>query len=73
MGWVHYRLGNHEVALDFLERALDTREDAEIAAHLGEVLWVTGDRRRAETVWKRALERSPDNEVLLGTIRKLKR
>ncbi len=72
MGWVHYRLGNHEVALDFLERALDTREDAEIAAHLGEVLWVTGDRRRAETIWKRALERSPDNEVLLGTIRKLK-
>jgi len=72
MGWVQYRLGNHAVAIDYLERALKTRPDAEIAAHLGEVLWVTGERRRAESVWNRALKESPLNDVLLGTIQKLK-
>jgi len=72
MGWVQYRLGNHELAIDYLERAFALREDAEIAAHLGELFWVSGERRRAETVWKKGLKSAPDNEVLLGTIRKLK-
>ncbi len=72
MGWVHYRLGNHELAIEYLEKALEKREDAEIAAHLGEVLWVTGDKTRAEKVLKRALKKSPDNDVLLTTIEKLK-
>ncbi len=72
MGWVQYRLGNHQLAIDYLERAFDIREDAEIAAHLGEVLWIVGDRQRAEAVWNRALEQAPANDVLLGTIRKLK-
>lgn len=72
MGWVQYRLGNHAAAIDYLERALDTRADAEIAAHLGEVLWITGSRRRAHTIWSRALKDSPDSDVLLNTIRKLK-
>lgn len=71
MGWVQYRLGNIESAIDYLERALHSRPDAEIAAHLGEVLWVTGNQRRAKSVWKEALKNSPDNDVLLGTIRKL--
>ncbi len=72
MGWVQYRLGNHQLAVEYLERALEKREDAEIAAHLGEVLWVIGERTRAEKVWKRALKKSPDNDVLLTTIEKLK-
>ncbi len=72
MGWVHYRLGNHQLAIEYLEKALEKREDAEIAAHLGEVLWVTGDKTRAEKILKRALKKSPDNDVLLTTIEKLK-
>jgi tetratricopeptide (TPR) repeat protein len=72
MGWVHYRLGNHQLAIEYLEKALEKREDAEIAAHLGEVLWVAGDKVRAEKVLKRALKKSPDNDVLLTTIEKLK-
>ncbi len=72
MGWVHYRLGNHQLAIEYLEKALGKREDAEIAAHLGEVLWVTGDKTRAKKVLKRALKKSPDNDVLLTTIEKLK-
>ncbi len=72
MGWVQYRLGNHQLAIEYLERALEKREDAEIAAHLGEVLWVIGEKTRAEKVLKRALKKSPDNDVLLTTIEKLK-
>ena len=70
MGWVQYRLGNHTDAIEYLERALTKRDDAEIAAHLGEVLWVNGNLDRAREVWHRALEQSPENDVLLNTIKK---
>ncbi|HEY8554912.1 MAG TPA: tetratricopeptide repeat protein [Burkholderiales bacterium] len=72
MGWLQYRLGNNAEAIKYLKRALGLRNDAEIAAHLGEVLWVTGERREAESVWRRALQDTPDNEVLLDVIKKFK-
>jgi tetratricopeptide (TPR) repeat protein len=70
LGWAYYRLGNNTEAVRYLRAAYDKRADAEIAAHLGEVLWVTGDRSGAESVWKRALQQTPDNEALLGVINK---
>jgi tetratricopeptide (TPR) repeat protein len=72
MGWVQYRLGNYPEAVKHLRAALGQRADAEIAAHLGEVLWVMGDRAGAESVWTSALKQSPDSEVLLGVIRRFK-
>lgn len=72
MGWVQYRLGNLSEAKRYLKAALDKRNDAEISAHLGEVLWVLGDRAGAESVWTRALKETPDNELLLGIIKKFK-
>jgi tetratricopeptide (TPR) repeat protein len=72
MGWLQYRLGNTAEALKYLRRALEIRNDAEIAAHLGEVLWVMGDRHEAESVWDRALRETPDNEALNGVIKKFK-
>ena len=72
MGWLQYRLGNHAEAIKYLKRALSIRNDAEISAHLGEVLWVTGDRNGAESIWTRALRETPDNEVLIGIINKFK-
>ncbi len=72
MGWVQYRLGNHTEAVKHLRAALGQRADAEIAAHLGEVLWVMGDRAGAETVWTSALKQSPDSEVLRGVIKRFK-
>jgi len=71
-GWLQYRLGNSAEAIKYLRRALELRSDAEISAHLGEVLWVTGERREAESVWNRALKDTPDHEVLLGVIKKFK-
>ena len=73
MGWVLYRMGNHRDALGYLRRAFAGRPDAEIAAHLGEVLWVLGERAEAERVWNDANQASPDNETLVNTIKRLKR
>lgn len=70
LGWAHYRLGNHSEATRYLRSAFNQRPDAEIAAHLGEVLWVMGDRAGAESIWKSALQQTPDSEVLLSVINK---
>ena len=45
--------------------------DAEIAAHLGEVLWVSGQRGAARDVWRRALQDTPDSDILRDTLRRL--
>ena len=70
MGWVLYRMSQNDAAITFLKRAFELRADAEIAAHLGEVLWAAGQRDEARKVWKRALEEHPANELLLATVKK---
>ena len=70
MGWVLYRMNQNDTALTFLKRAYETRADAEIAAHYGEVLWVTGRQDEARKVWGGALKQSPANELLLATVKK---
>lgn len=72
MGWLLYRLGDLKGALEHLRRAWNGRPDGEIGAHLGEVLWVMGERAEAERIWGEALKSSPENEVLLRTIRRFK-
>ena len=70
LGWVLYRLGRYEEAVTQLRRALDMRPDPEVAAHLGEVLWVMGDKTGAEAVWAQALESAPDDERILEVMRR---
>ena len=70
MGWVLYRMGQNDAAITFLRRAFELRPDAEIAAHLGEVLWTTGQRDEARRIWSGALKNDPANEVLLATVKK---
>ena len=48
------------------------RPDAEIAAHLGEVLWANGERVEAEKIWGDAMRQYPGNEVIASTIKRLK-
>jgi tetratricopeptide (TPR) repeat protein len=73
LGWVLYRQGDLKAAARELRRAYGGRPDAEIGAHLGEVLWVMGERAEADKVWREALDTSPENEILLKTIKRLKR
>jgi len=73
MGWANFRLGNLSESEKFLRRALAERPDPEIAAHLGEVLWAKGERDNAQEVWQAQLKETPDNPVLLDTVRRLAR
>lgn len=70
MGWVKYRLGEYEAALRHLRRANELAKDPEIAAHLGEVLWVTGNKSDALKIWEQSLEENPDHEVLMRVMKR---
>ncbi|WP_250458581.1 tetratricopeptide repeat protein [Microbulbifer litoralis] len=71
MGWVQYRLGNHGEAVKHLEKALEKLPDHEIAAHLGEVLWVQGYRDRAMQVWRDGLEKNPQSKIIPAAMKRL--
>ncbi len=73
LGWVQYREGDLKGAAETLRRAYAGRPDAEIGAHLGEVLWQLGEREEADRVWQESLKASPDNETLLKTIKRLRK
>ncbi len=70
LGWVNFRLGNMDAAIKFLEEAMEKLDDGEVAAHYGEVLWVSGNKEKAIKVWKKARESFSDNEVLLETMKR---
>jgi tetratricopeptide (TPR) repeat protein len=70
MGWVLYRQRQMKESLDWLQRAYMLRPDAEVAAHLGEVLWADGQQERARQVWTNALREHPKNEQLQSTIKR---
>jgi tetratricopeptide (TPR) repeat protein len=71
MGWVQYRLGNLSAARDYLGRAYRLKPEADVAAHLGEVMWRQGDQEAARTVWREASRRESDNETLKETLQRL--
>lgn len=73
MGWVEYRRGNLEAALGHLERAFSLDRNAEIGAHLGEVLWQLGRRAQARAVWDEAATIDAANPVLVETRARLER
>ena len=71
LGWVHYRMGNFTEALLRLREASTLYPDAEIAAHLGEVLWVTGDQQEALKVWQKGVELSPNSDLISNVMKRL--
>ena len=72
LGWVEFRLGNTNQALSLLEKAFKDRADAEIAAHLGEVLWQLKRESEAIAIWRKGLEILPTNETLQQTLQRFK-
>jgi Flp pilus assembly protein TadD len=71
LGWVLFRLGQTKAAVEQLRRAYSMRPDAEVGAHLGEVLWVDGQRDEARKVWGDMLKDHPKNDVLQNTLKRL--
>jgi tetratricopeptide (TPR) repeat protein len=72
LGWVEYRMGNQAEALRILQAAYKDRPDAEIAAHLGEVLWTLGQRDQAQSIFREGLLLNAENETLQETLKRLK-
>jgi Flp pilus assembly protein TadD len=72
LGWVEYRLGNSDEALRLLRGAYQSRPDPEIAAHLGEVLWATGQVEEARRIWREGRSRDSANDVLKETLARLR-
>lgn len=72
LGWIEFKSGNLADAQRILQAAYKNRPDAEIAAHLGEVLWVMGRREQALAIWREGMVLSADNETLLETLKRLR-
>jgi len=72
LGWAHFRKGNLDKAIQYLQEAYNINPDPEIAAHLGEALWLKGRHDQAKKIWNDALSIDPDNEVLITTANKFK-
>jgi predicted Zn-dependent protease len=72
LAWVEFRMGNRAEALRILDTAYKARPDADIAAHLGEVLWSLGQRDRAQAIWKEGLLMNSENETLQETLKRLR-
>ena len=71
MGWVLYRQGDLAQAAGYLRRALELNQDDEIAAHLGEVLWMSGQHAAARAVWREGLTHAPDSDKIRSAIERL--
>jgi tetratricopeptide (TPR) repeat protein len=72
LGWVEFRSGNKAEALRILQNAFKAKPDAEIAAHLGEVLWSMGQRDQARSVWTEGARLNAENETLVDTLKRLR-
>ena len=70
VGWLYYRLGDYTKSIELLRQAHSLLPDSEIAAHLGEVLWVSGDQAEATKIWEEALRESPDDNLLNSVMKK---
>ena len=71
LGWVYYRLGRIHEALELLQQAYVLFPDGEVAAHLGEVLWASGEKEKAMEIWEKALDQQPKHRIIIQTLDRL--
>lgn len=70
MGWVKFRMGQFKDAVDYLQRAYAIRPEAEIAAHLGEALWMSGQQSEARQIWAKGVSQDASNTTLQETLKR---
>ncbi|RDH81439.1 MAG: hypothetical protein DIZ80_15250 [endosymbiont of Galathealinum brachiosum] len=73
LGWVYFRLGQYEESIKWLSKAFENLQDAEIAAHLGEALWMSGETVKAQNIWKKGTELSGNQALLKATMQRFKK
>lgn len=71
LGWVQYKLGLLEESISNLRRAFELFPDHEVAAHLGEVLWVNGQQDEAMSIWETSLQSFPDSKFVTEAMQRL--
>ena len=72
IGWLHYRTGKYPEALEFLRKAFATGPNPEIGAHLGEILWMLGNKEEARQVWQESIKLAPNDPAIEETLNRLK-
>jgi len=72
LGWVNFRMGKNELALEQLQQAFNMKPEADIAAHIGEVLWVMNRPIEAEDMWRKGQQLDANNPTLKETLKRLK-
>lgn len=72
MGWALFNLGRTEEAIEYLRKAFELFPDPEVAAHLGEALWVNGNKQEARSIWTTNLKDNPNDSRILETMERLK-
>src|SRR5690606_40352342 len=71
VGWYLFRTGDNEAAIEYLQRSFEQLPTADVAAHLGEVLWVSQRRDEARRIWTAGLQKEPENDTLKKTLKRL--
>lgn len=71
MGWVLYKQGQPQAALPYLQSAYSKLPEADVGAHLGEVLWVLGRKDEAIAVWQTVQDKDDSRQVLAETLQRL--
>ncbi|WP_322996672.1 tetratricopeptide repeat protein [Castellaniella sp.] len=71
VGWYLFRTEDYQGALEYLRRSYDQLPAADVAAHLGEALWMLKRPEQARRIWAEGLKADPDNETLKSTLRRL--
>ena len=72
LGWVNFRMGKNTLALEQLQQAFNMKPEADIAAHIGEVLWVMNRPVEAEDMWRKGQQLDANNPTLKETLKRLK-
>lgn len=72
LGWVNFRLGKNALALEQLQQAFAMKPEADIAAHVGEVLWVMNRQGEAEEIWRQGQKLDANNPTLKETLKRFK-
>jgi len=72
MGWLLYRTGRYPEALTYLRSAYAAEPNTEIGAHLGEILWILGDKDEARSVWLEAIKLTPRDPTIQETLNRFK-
>ena len=72
LGWVNFRMGKNTLALEQLQQAFNTKPEADIAAHIGEVLWIMNRSAQAEDMWRKGQQLDANNPTLKETLKRLK-